>query len=140
MRAFRIDEREFSEGDLILYRGDCEQMLSADERVVEAAIRSYAPNSADIRRHAQYFYRDEDVAKRLAKLDRRNLYEVEIADCKILHQGDLNHYSAAKDAVGTGLPLDPYIAGYWSGLPAGPPNTGPRFELLAVEALVVRKL
>lgn len=147
MRAYRLDEREFSPGDLMPYRGDCAHMLSNVEKAVEAALRAHATQSEDMRCRAQYFYLDEAYARRVAELSKqygsgppRRFYEVEISEADFLHRGDLNHYSAAKDAYVKGAPLHEHVAGYWSGSPAEGCWTSPRFEILAVQAVVVRKL
>ena len=88
-----------------------------------------------------YTWEDEVIAKRLWKNSgKRYLYELEVEDASIRHMGDLDLYSAAKDAVKGGKSPDSAIRGYCNGENAPPELGGPRREILVGEGRVMRKI
>ena len=136
MRVYRYDNQDFREGEMIVSRGDHADGLTDIEREVEVGLRSASSEAESIRRDSLYTWKDEDFA-RLAGGHKRSrfLYELEVKDADIRHVGDLDHYSAAKDAAKSGHPFAKHLEASWTQL------TGARrVEILVASALVVRKL
>lgn len=139
--VYRYDNECYKDGEITRPRGDFFSTLTDSEKQVELAIRSTLPDGANIRSTSVCTWANENLAKRLWPRSRKKyLYELEIDDFNIRHIGDLNWYSAAKDAVNSGeLPKDA-VDKYCSGENAGPPYTEPRIEVLVSEAKVRKRL
>jgi hypothetical protein len=135
----RYDNEEYEVGRVVASRGDHFDTLTDDEKAVELGFRAASPAAADIRIKSLYAWEDVAIAKRLFRAKGAEfLYELEIDDASIRHQGDLNVFSAAVDVVRI-KPISELIASYWAGEIAGPPWTSPRVEILVSEARVIRR-
>lgn len=136
MLVYRYDNQDYGDGEVIVSRGDHADGLTAIEREVEVGLRSASAEAASIRRDSLYTWKDEDFARLAGGYKRsRFLYELDVQDADIRHVGDLDHYSAAKDAAKLGQPYARHLEAYWT------QRTGARrVEILVASACVVRKL
>ena len=136
MLVYRYDNQDYQDGEVIFSRGDHADGLTEIEREVEARLRAASAEGEPIRRDSLYTWQDEDFARLAGSFKRaRFLYELEVNDADIRHVGDLDHYSAAKDAAKLGQPYARHLEAYWT------QRTGARrVEILAASARVVRKL
>ena len=114
--------------------------LHSSLHAVEGLIRSAHPNGTSIRSKTVYLWDDEararqqwDAAGRAGKA-KKYLYTVEYEDADLLHKGDLNHYTDARDFADAGA-RSAAAASYWTGeLHMEEP---PRVELMVRSATVV---
>lgn len=138
--VYRYDDENYVEGQLLRPRGD-PFTLTDQQRIVERAIRSALHDGDKIRGNSLYTWADEGVAKRVwPRSGKQHLYQLEVGHANIRHRGDVNWYSAAVDAVKSGVSPDDAVAKYCSGQEAGLPFTEPRMEVLVSEAKVIKKL
>jgi hypothetical protein len=122
-------------------RGDHFDGLTADEKVVEQAIRALLPNGCGVRSTSLYTWESVNLARRLWPLSKKNfLYKLEIEEEHIRFRGDLNWFSEAVQAVTRGESPVRAVGDYCSGALAGHPWTEPRVEILAFQAKVMSKL
>jgi hypothetical protein len=140
LTAYRYDNREYADNEIIRPRGDPFK-LTPEQQIVETAIRRALPNGEDIRTNSIYAWEDEAVARKLWDMSgKKNLYTLEIDDADVRHRGDVNCYSTAVDAVTCGKSSDEAVEKYCKSEGAGPDYRTPRIELLVSEARVIRKL
>ena len=139
--VFRYDDQDIPDGCIMRSRGDHFDGLTADEKVVEQAIRALLPNGCGVRSTSLYTWESENLARRLWPLSKKNfLYKLEIEEEHIRFRGDLNWFSEAVQAVTRGESPDRAVGDYCSGALAGHPWTEPRVEILVFQAKVMTKL
>lgn len=139
--AYRYDNQDYADGQVIHPRGDSFASLTNDQKTVELAIRAAMPNGETIRGGSLYTWEDRALALRLWKVSRKtHLYELEIDPADVLFKGDLNNYSAAVDAAKAKAAIDDDVARYCRGEIAPPPWAPPRVEILVKSAKVRCKL
>lgn len=114
--------------------------LDKSSHAVEDLIRSAHPDGTRFRSKAVYLWDDYERAKQLwatagrARKARKYFYTVEYDDVDLLHKGDLNHYTDAREFEDAGA-RGAAAASYWAGeLHEKEP---PRVELLVRSATVV---
>lgn len=107
---------------------------------VEDLIRSAHPDGTGIRSKSVYLWNDEGMARQIwnvagrAGKAKKYLYKVEYEDADLLHKGDLNHYTDARDIADAGA-RSTAAASYWAG--EMHKEEPPRVELLVRCATVV---
>lgn len=114
--------------------------LHSNFHAAEDLIRSAYPNGARIRSEAVYLWDDEARARQQwfaagrAGKAKKYLYTVEYEDADLLHKGDLNHYTDAREFADAGA-RNAAAASYWTGeLHMEEP---PRVELMVRSATVI---
>jgi hypothetical protein len=133
MRVYRYDDQEHQLNDVLHPRGDHFEILSDAQKVVECAIRACSDEMAHIRKESVYTWKDEAFAKRVFNPSKKRfLYELDVQSKDIRFVGDLDHYSAAVDAVKQNMDYAPTVSLYCAG-----DIQGSRVEVLVAKATVV---
>lgn len=139
--VYRYDDQQFADGHEMTSRGDHYDSLTSMEKRVETLLRKVRENGDRLRRTSLYSWEDKALAEKLWPWSRKKyLYTLEIIEPDIVHSGDVNHYTAAKNAIAIGADPTRHLALYWSGVDAEGEWTRPRRELLATKAKVVSRL
>lgn len=137
--GYHYSNMKYEVGDLI---SPYDNMLGLHSsfHAVEDLIRSAHPNGTGIRSKAVYLWDDEARARQQwaaagrAGKAKKYLYTVEYEYADLLHKGDLNHYTDARELIDAGA-RGAAAASYWTG--ELHKEESPRVELMVQSATVV---
>jgi hypothetical protein len=134
--VYRYDAHSYDDREPISSRGDHFPRLTPAQQQVETLIRSTMPNGHNIRSTSLYTWENLEVARRVARLARKPLYELQIDVADIVHRGDVQHFSNAVDAINLGKNPREHVTKYCEGVEF----ISERVEILVTKAKVVRRI
>jgi hypothetical protein len=134
--CYRIDHREFKEGDIITSPGDHIDRLNDLLKAAELRLRGFSQEKAELRAGSLYAFTNLEWSKKYFLGKTGFLYELEVDETNVVHVADMMLVNLISEAEASDEDSAiSFAKQYW----AGGRGNGERIEILATEA-VVKKL
>ena len=135
--VYRYDNEAYAIGVTVVSRGDHVETLDPNNVAAEQALRAVSPFAAETRRCSLYVWATKEFAVLAHALSRaKYLYECEIDEADIVHIGNVDHFTSARDAINAETRAAAANR-YWDAPASGKDR---RDELLVKKAIVVSQL